>query len=457
MKLAERIFDFLASLRLAVLIIVAIGLLSAVGTFYEARYDAEVAQKLVYKSIYMYIVMGALAINLIAVMIDRWPWKQHHTPFVLAHVGILMLLVGSVITQRFGVDGSMSFNIGDSNRHVIVPETEFAVYSSMDGNLMTQLFRRPVDFFLNPPAKKPFKEMIGDQPLEVVDYMHYGLRKAEVVESDKESDGPAIRLQLQNPNVNMTQWILREPGKDQSEVRLGPAKVVIASSGFKYEGGNVLLLKPGKSVWKYEVYTASKGGRTSQGQLTEGDKINTGWMGLQMTALRIFPRARELVTYERRDRPATMARPAVKVRYRGEEHWVGLNSVLKLFKDDGMIWVSFANQRIDVGFPLQLTRFDMGRYQGTMRASSYQSEVKGDQIGTVTISMNEPLHYRDFTFYQASFEQDPETGKPIVSVLSVNRDPGLVLKYLGSFLIVLGAILLFYFKRNFAQRRSGEA
>ena len=65
----------------------------------------------------------------------------------------------------------------------------------------------------------------------------------------------------------------------------------------------------------------------------------------------------------------------------------------------------------------------------------------------VLISMNNPLKYDGFTFYQASFEQD-DMGNPTASILSVNNDPGRFLKYLGSMLLVLGSIHLFYMKRR---------
>ena len=70
---SERLFKFLSSLKLAVFIIIAIGVLSAIGTIYEARYDAEYAQTVIYHSIYMYITFALLCTNLIFVMIDRWP------------------------------------------------------------------------------------------------------------------------------------------------------------------------------------------------------------------------------------------------------------------------------------------------------------------------------------------------------------------------------------------------
>ena len=60
--------------------------------------------------------------------------------------------------------------------------------------------------------------------------------------------------------------------------------------------------------------------------------------------------------------------------------------------------------------------------------------------------MNNPLKYDGLTFYQASyFEAAKDT---YGSVLSVNLDPGRPIKYLGSLLLVLGAIWHFYLRRK---------
>jgi hypothetical protein len=58
--------------------------------------------------------------------------------------------------------------------------------------------------------------------------------------------------------------------------------------------------------------------------------------------------------------------------------------------------------------------------------------------------MNEPLTVKGITLYQASYEDAQP--RPVVSIFSVNRDPGRPWKYLGSLLIVLGSIILFAVK-----------
>ena len=69
----------------------------------------------------------------------------------------------------------------------------------------------------------------------------------------------------------------------------------------------------------------------------------------------------------------------------------------------------------------------------------------------ITISMNEPLTHRGYTFYQASYirEEDPRTGREtgrVQSVLQVGKNPGRVVIYTGSLLVVLGAFVQFYMR-----------
>ena len=117
--------------------------------------------------------------------------------------------------------------------------------------------------------------------------------------------------------------------------------------------------------------------------------------------------------------------------------------IFVFFKDDRVYAMTYANKTYDLGFDLELIDFRMTKYQGSEKAKSYESEVHLKDK-TILISMNEPLKHGGYTLYQSSFEPSKDGGEPVVSILSVNRDPGRVLKYLGSALIVAGIILLFY-------------
>ena len=445
-KFAIALYNLSKSLKMAVVIILAIGVISAVGTVYESLYDAEYAQKLVYHGPWMYGTLILLCITLIAVMVDRWPWKPKHAGFIFAHIGIILTLIGSYVTRQSGVDGSIAFGIGESNRYVSVPERELGIWASSTGERLVNLARKNTDFLLQHPQKKPFEFAVGEKVFRALDYYHYA-HKEEVIEpSDKELDGPALRLQLFNDRVNLTEWVIASPSGQDNVLELGPARVVLSRDRFDYEQGNVVAFEPHPDGLQYFVYTESKGGLSSEGVVKQGELIELGWMGLQLRALRILPKARKTLKFTQQKYPSKRTTSALKFQFGEDEHWMSLNSVMRLFDKNQMYMISWGNRRIDLGFEMILKNFEVGRYEGTMKAASYQSLVEVPGEGETLISMNEPLKYRGFTFYQASFEQD-EAGTPTASILSVNYDPGRGLKYLGSLLIVLGSIMLFYFKK----------
>jgi hypothetical protein len=446
----RKIVKFFASLKLAVVIILGMAVISAIGTITEARYnEAEYAQKIVYQSWWMYGVLTMLAITLIAVMIDRWPWKQHHVGFVLAHVGILILLLGSWMTKEYGIDGSMAFQVGEERRFVAVHDRDFYVYASFDGSSMKEIFGSPVDFLRNPPSeKKPFVVHLGADELKVTDYLHFAYRESEITHSKLENDGPAVRFQLENPNVNLTQWLRRENRRSDAELDLGPAKVVLTDRKPEPSGRNevILITKPRSDDLDYIIYNKDKSVR-KKGTVKQAETVETGWMGMKFRLLRYLPHSREEVRFTKAPAATPVTTQAIKFAFKDQTYWLGSDSIMRLYTDDKMYIVSFGRRQVELAFPLKLVNFKIGNYQGTQRAASYESEVEVPGRGLVNISMNEPLKWQGFTFYQSSFEKN-EKGEPTVSVLSVNHDPGRWVKYLGSLSIVLGSIALFYFKRT---------
>lgn len=101
-------------------------------------------------------------------------------------------------------------------------------------------------------------------------------------------------------------------------------------------------------------------------------------------------------------------------------------------------------------FAFELQQFKMDTNPGTNDPASYESFVKIHDLDTpetdeAHIYMNHPLKKNKYTFYQASYfalKDKPGFG----SILSVNYDPGRFGKYMGSLLLVMGAVLHYYLK-----------
>lgn len=439
----------LASLRLAVLVILYIAVVSAWGTVVESQYNAEIAQKVVYHSIYMYVALGLLVVNLLAVIVDRYPWKRHHAGFILAHVGIIVLLFGAWQTKWRGVDGSMVFGIGESSDRVVLPQTDLMVYASFDGENMRKVYEQEVDLYLRPPtADQPLRIPLGaGEEIEIFEYVPFALLEQKVVESQKGAAQKAIRFQLQNSFTSVTEWLLGKTGEAQV-FTLGPAQVVLADAEYQPSGQNeiVLTARGEDAGLSYVIYSRENKHKPRRGTIRPGEVIETPWMGMQFRLLKYWPRAERELSYKSVPYPRSNTTAVLRLRFGGVVETVPLDSVIRLYGANTGYYFGYRHRRLQLGFSLLLKDFKMGLYQGTRQAMSYESHVYVPEQGDVVISMNEPLKYRGFTFYQASFQAD-EQGKPTMSILSVNWDPGRWLKYLGSLLIVLGVIVMFYFRK----------
>ena len=98
------------------------------------------------------------------------------------------------------------------------------------------------------------------------------------------------------------------------------------------------------------------------------------------------------------------------------------------------------DQTLTLPFQVELVKFTMVRYPGSMSPSSYESELLIHADGSTRherVYMNNVLNVKGYRFFQASFDED-EKG----TVLSVNKDvAGQSITYAGYALLFVGSIL----------------
>jgi ResB-like family len=124
---------------------------------------------------------------------------------------------------------------------------------------------------------------------------------------------------------------------------------------------------------------------------------------------------------------------------------------------DSAYQVMYDVDRKALGFDLKLDDFDMGFEPGTEQPTHFVSEVRltdassGIKEQPHTISMNHPLDYGGYTFYQSNYipMRDPRTRQltgQFQSVFQVHKNPGWPIVYGGCMLVVLGTFLQFYMR-----------
>jgi hypothetical protein len=123
----------------------------------------------------------------------------------------------------------------------------------------------------------------------------------------------------------------------------------------------------------------------------------------------------------------------------------------------GVATLAYRAPEVAVPFKVTLLKFQSEKYPGSNRPATFESFVRVDdpERGSSEhhISMNNPMHYRGYIFFQASFVE----GTPMMSIFSVARAPGLPLVYLGVTLIGAGVAWMFYLKPYLARRQAARA
>ena len=163
------IFQFFASLKLAVVLLAVLIIASVVGTICESTFDAKVARAYVYGAPWFNVWLVLLGANLIVSALSRWPWKKHHVAFLVTHLGIITLLAGSLIGRLWGIEGTITLFKGEApTNHLLVDQRELRVHDS-DG--VIKAYR--AEFVHRPPTPEDVRNLgmlAGGARLSVTDY-----------------------------------------------------------------------------------------------------------------------------------------------------------------------------------------------------------------------------------------------------------------------------------------------
>lgn len=490
----ERVWKILISLKFAVVVIVLLAIALAIATILESKYDTKTAQYVVYQSYWFYFLLSMFGLLILAVAISRIPWKKKHLPFLMAHAGIILILVGSGLTSVKGIDGNLRISEGEVNSQV---ELDEQVIVFKKGETVES-----IDFPWMPAFKaadfKPVQyskygvevtKFISDADLKIDFRSVSGLTTA--VAGEKIS--PAIQIRIVGaPLGGPPEFWLWAGDAAWSTQNLGPARFLIrredqtdiAAMVARESGARLEFITTKKGELRFEAVSPRGERQTGKvelpvnknGVLTSEDPVivDPGWrMPIKIVVRRFIPEAVNRVEYIQVKNKGANAGPipALQIHLIGETGpkstmWLGMGDRAELATSSGeKISIGYFPKRLLLPFGLRLQRFEMKHNPGTNDPSAYSSHVqvvdslKGsaaglDQLPVHEISMNEPLKYGGFTFYQASFI--PDFPRAVTTVLSVNYDPGRALKYAGSLLLVAGSILLYLMKLAQSRKKAAQ-
>ncbi len=204
------IFEFFASLKLAVVLLAVLIVAAIAGTIYESSFDAKVARAYVYGAPWFNLWLVLLGANLACSALSRWPWRKHHLAFLITHLGIITLLIGSLIGRIWGVEGTITLFKGEppTNR-LLVNERQLRVHD-VDGIVKGY----PAEFLHHPPTPQHPRDLgllASGAHLQIVDYAP--AIEAKLNPKQVSEDGaPALHFTIATAimNQHLDGWLLAD-------------------------------------------------------------------------------------------------------------------------------------------------------------------------------------------------------------------------------------------------------
>ena len=129
-------------------------------------------------------------------------------------------------------------------------------------------------------------------------------------------------------------------------------------------------------------------------------------------------------------------------------HHFGIDGTMRIREGEKSNTIEIGNTKLTTPFHIKLNDFELIRYPGSRAPSEFKSNVtvldytKNRQFDT-DIYMNNTLIVDGYKFFQSSYDDD-EKG----TVLSVNKDPGVHITYIGYGILFLALILTLFDKKS---------
>ena len=227
------------SLLMAVVLLVAIALVLAWGTFYEARFGTPAAQRFVYHSWWFQVLLVFLGMNLTAAALERYPWNRRHIPFVLAHIGIILILIGGILGARLGVEGQLIVSEGNTEQFIQMPHMVLAAHPMNPG----EDFVFPTNFeskaWVHEP-KETFRIPIQPEKIGLtVDRYFPNARMQEEVTGDGAEENPGVHLVVSRGENQDDLWLFARD-LDRFAAQSGQIHLLFLEAGTKEEERRLL-------------------------------------------------------------------------------------------------------------------------------------------------------------------------------------------------------------------------
>lgn len=348
----RKALDYLASPAILFVALPWLMIILTVGTIAQKELGLYIAQEKYFSSWIFwfgplplpgsYLTLGLITLCLSAKFLLYSPWRKHQTGIILSHLGVLVLLIGGLVTAVTQKEGFMLLGEGQSGSAVSDYHAR-VLRIEKDGEAFAQI---------------SYDRLIAGEPVTITS-LPFTIEIVETCENCMPQPAPEA-----DDRRGLAEKISLSPAplNKEAETNLSGATYTIRGAGKDQDG----------------LYVTME-------EIPHRASIDAG------------------------------------------------NSVYDIYMD---------RQKTVLPFTITLSDFARETHPGTDMASGFSSDViVRDSDGSewpYHIRMNEPMRYKGYTFYQASFSIRPD-GE--FSVLSVVENKGRIFPYLASGILFAGLMI----------------
>jgi len=435
---------YVFSMKMAVFMLFAFGVLVGIATFIENDYGTQTAQALIYKAQWFEVFLGYFVAILVYNIIKYKSWKAKPAVF-LFHFSFIVIALGALITRYIGYEGVMHIREGDSS-HTMVSDVKVLQINATQGDKST-VFAKELYFSTMTGNSLTQKISVGDKEVKVELLKYLPTAHEQAIASP---DGKKLlELKISTGQKGEIYYLAKGERKDFGGFYVGYDTEPTTNKPtflIKEEGTGYNVHFP------FALQTLDMNDRSSA-------ELNAGENEFKNRMLYRFGSNAIVLKDVHEKAIVKLDSPDIKVQ-RGQAEYmqwkVSVGDISKIITTrpyqgrtgetthldfNGVhVDMSVGAKLIELPFSIKLENFELERYPGSMTPASYSSDVvlidKEQNINMpYKIYMNHILDHRNYRFFQSSYDQD-EKG----TVLSVNHDPGTWPTYIGYILLTLGMI-----------------
>lgn len=428
LSMIKGLFKFFASLRCAVILILAVAIVVAAGTFIESYHGAQAAQSIVYRTPWFSFLLLFLVLNLLASALERLPWQKKHTGFLMTHLGIILILLGAFVSQNFGTEGQLQIREGTSASYMTLqsPFRPIIEIASRDSNEHLVYHFKPNA--LPWTGKAP---LIPQKPgsIEGILLADYPSALLEEKVVPQENGVPAIHVQLEGMMAETTQWLLLDD-REKGNIMLGPATIRFTKNPIQPE--KVSSKKEGAGRLKFEFKDHSTTFLSLDDKKVLKKKFSLEGVPLKVVVKRILKDA-FVEENQLKDRGDDWRNPAVEIEIESgdtaERHTVFANFPefpTMHGRGENRFGVKITYER-EASASGRLSKNELRFFIDSKGILRYQSK-RGNDIkeGEVKINQREATGWMDFHFIVDQYEPRAQIVQDFVPVSGISEQAGVV-------------------------------